>query len=223
MSQTNPLSPAEREQLVQTIEMFGVIVQASPHDAQSLEILKDAFVRIGQAQDALIAARKLAEIFAEAEQYSRAVKEYEYILDHDPANVEVMAALGEIEEKMRVAKASGRGEIPEENVATIKGKQLIATGNTLKVSTKSAASVAAVTKMLVDDGNDALVKFLLLHRRTHLRRSSTHRFALASIGTHPCWLGRQTTSGTDHSPQPPTTKATRTYAPPRSQSPWLDE
>jgi hypothetical protein len=33
MTQPPPLSPEEKEQVLQTIEMFGVIVQASPNDA----------------------------------------------------------------------------------------------------------------------------------------------------------------------------------------------
>jgi hypothetical protein len=48
MTQPPPLSPEEKEQILQTIEMFGVIVQASPNDAQSLEILRDAYVRVGR-------------------------------------------------------------------------------------------------------------------------------------------------------------------------------
>lgn len=161
MSQSNPPTAEEREQIMQTIEMFGVIVQSSPHDAQSLEILKEAFVRIGQVPEAMDAAKKLGEIYTQAEQFTRAVKEYEYILDHDPANVEVMAALGEVEEKVRAAKANGA---TVEDTATLKDSQLIATGETAKASTRSAASVAAVTKMLTDDGNEGLAKFLLLHR-----------------------------------------------------------
>ncbi len=146
---------------MQTIEMFGVIVQSSPNDPESLEILKDAFVRIGQVPEAMDAARKLGLLYAQAEHFSRAVKEYEYILDHDPANVEVMAALGEVEEKLRAAKANG---VEVEEIITTKGSQIIATGDTMKAPTRSAASIDAVTKTLVDDGNEALVKFLLLHR-----------------------------------------------------------
>jgi Type II secretion system (T2SS), protein E, N-terminal domain len=164
MSQTNPPTPEEREQIMQTIEMFGVIVQASPHDAQSLEILKDAFVRIGQVTDAVEAARKLAQIFTQAEHYGRAVKEYEYILEQDPSDMEAMAGLGEVEEKLRAAKASGGPIEHEEDVATVKSSQLIATPSTMKASTRSAAAIDAVTKMLVDDGNEALVKFLLINR-----------------------------------------------------------
>ena len=125
-----PISPIpsaeEREQIMQTIEMFGVIVQSSPNDSQSLEILKDAFVRIGQQSDAIDAARKLAEIFTQSEQYPQAVREYEYILDHEPANVEVMAALGEVEEKLRAGKASGK--FGEDGALPDKASQLMATG-----------------------------------------------------------------------------------------------
>ena len=149
---------------MQTIEMFGVIVQSSPNDAQSLEILKDAFVRIGQLTEAMDAARKLAEIFTNTGQYPLAVREYEYILDHDPANVEVMAALGEVEEKLRTAKDSGKIE-DEACDGLKKSSHLMATGQTMQASTKTAAAINAVTKTLVaEDGNEGLVKFLLLHR-----------------------------------------------------------
>jgi tetratricopeptide (TPR) repeat protein len=164
MTQSNPPTPEEREQIMQTIEMFGVIVQASPHDAQSLEILKEAFVRIGQVPEAIDAARKLGEIFAQAEDYQRAAKEYEYILENDPSNVAAMAALGEIEEKLRDAKANGHISMPEGFGSEILNSQLIATGATLKTSTRSAAVIESVTKALVEDGNDSLAKFLLIHR-----------------------------------------------------------
>ena len=149
---------------MQTIEMFGVIVQSSPNDSQSLEILKDAFVRIGQQSDAIDAARKLAEIFTQAEQYPQAVREYEYILDHEPANVEVMAALGEVEEKLRAAKAGGTMN-GDGSDGAFKATHLIATSQTMQACSKSAAAIDAVTQTLVaEDGNEGLVKFLLLHR-----------------------------------------------------------
>ena len=164
MTQTPTPSAEEREQIMQTIEMFGVIVQSSPNDSQSLEILKDAFVRIGQVAEAMDAAKKLAEIFTAAEQYPKAVREYEYILDHEPANVEVMAALGEVEEKLREAKASGKID-SDVSDGSNKASQIMAIGQTMQASTKSAAAIDAVTKTLVaEDGNEGLVKFLLLHR-----------------------------------------------------------
>ena len=42
------LSEEEHSQIVQTIEMFEVITQTQPDDYQSLEILKDAYNKIGK-------------------------------------------------------------------------------------------------------------------------------------------------------------------------------
>ena len=164
MTQTNPPTPEEREQIMQTIEMFGVIVQSSPNDTQSLEILKDAFTKIGQTPDALVAARKLGDAFAQMGQHDRAVKEYEYILEEDPTNVEVMAALGEIEEQLRLAKACPAQVDMGEMGDMARSNHLIATSTTAKVASKSAAVVNTVAQMLLDDGNESLVKFLIQHR-----------------------------------------------------------
>ena len=43
------LSPGEEAQLQQTIEMFRVITKSQPLDYQSLEILKEAYTKIGRA------------------------------------------------------------------------------------------------------------------------------------------------------------------------------
>ena len=76
----SPVSTEEREQIVQTIEMFEVITQANPQDCQSMEILKDAYQRVGRDQDFLIIARRLADTYVEIGQYSAAMLEYEGIL-----------------------------------------------------------------------------------------------------------------------------------------------
>jgi hypothetical protein len=41
------LNPSEEAQLRQTIEMFEVITQSQPQDYQSLEILKEAYLKLG--------------------------------------------------------------------------------------------------------------------------------------------------------------------------------
>ena len=52
MSPSPPtITPEEHEQILQTIEMFEVIVQANPQDTQSLEILRDAYLRLGQKKE----------------------------------------------------------------------------------------------------------------------------------------------------------------------------
>ena len=77
------LSAEEQEQLQQTIEMFEVIVQASPQDTQSLEILKDAYTRLGRQPEALTVSRRLGDVYRELGQFSQALLEYETILHHD--------------------------------------------------------------------------------------------------------------------------------------------
>ena len=74
------ISPEEREQIMQTIEMFEVITQANPQDCQSMEILKDAYQRVGKEQEYLAISRRLADTYVEVGQYSAAMLEYEGIL-----------------------------------------------------------------------------------------------------------------------------------------------
>src|ERR1700753_3791996 len=95
------LSTEEQEQILQTIEMFEVITQANPQDCQSLDILKDAYQRVGKQREALLVARKLGDVYVILGQYSAAMLEYEGILQKDPANPEVMAALADVEEKLQ--------------------------------------------------------------------------------------------------------------------------
>ncbi len=166
-----PLSPEEHEQILQTIEMFEVIVQASPNDAQSLEILQDSYVRGGRRDDAVAIARTLAEVYVGAGQFDSAIKQYELLLQSDPSNVEVMAALGEAEDKMRNAAAEAMGAsgdgIDFEISPAPESSALMATPHTFRPeATPSATSdqLDAIAQALADDGNEALAKFLIQHR-----------------------------------------------------------
>lgn len=47
------MTPGEEAQLTQTIEMFEVITQTQPHDYQSLEILKEAYSKLGREKDVI--------------------------------------------------------------------------------------------------------------------------------------------------------------------------
>ncbi|HZJ15777.1 MAG TPA: hypothetical protein VFD27_12060 [Chthoniobacteraceae bacterium] len=165
MTQPPPLSPEEKEQILQTIEMFGVIVQASPNDAQSLEILRDAYVRVGQVAEAVQAARKLGEIFTGAEQYQRAMREFEYVLEYEPSNVEVMTQHADVADKLQRLKENGEGSEIDLDYQSAVGGNLMTTSQTMKSTVRSAATIDAVNKTLVvEDGNEALMKFLLQHK-----------------------------------------------------------
>jgi len=95
------LSSEEQEQILQTIEMFEVITQANPQDCQSMDILKDAYQRVGKQKEALQVARRLADTYVELGQFSAAMLEYEGILQKEPDNGEVIVALGDVEEKLQ--------------------------------------------------------------------------------------------------------------------------
>src|SRR4051812_2446266 len=113
MTATAPnLSSEEQEQLQQTIEMFEVIVQASPQDSQSLEILKDAYNRLGRQAEAMVTTRRLADTYRELGEFSQAVLEYEWLLQKEPANPEVMAALAEIEDRLEKENARRGAKAP---------------------------------------------------------------------------------------------------------------
>jgi hypothetical protein len=93
------LSTSEEAQLAQTIEMFEVITQSQPQDYQSLEILKEAYAKLGRDKDAINTSKRIAEAYVQMGQLSSAILEYETILQRCPDDREVQAALQRIESK----------------------------------------------------------------------------------------------------------------------------
>ena len=91
------LSPAEEAQLTQTIEMFEVITQTQPNDYQSLEILKEAYSKLGREKDVLATSKRIAQAYLQLGQLSSAILEYETILQRCPDDQDVKAALAKIE------------------------------------------------------------------------------------------------------------------------------
>src|SRR5262249_14252432 len=93
------LSPSEEAQLGQTIEMFEVITQSQPHDYQSLEILKEAYSKLGREKEAIGTSKRIAQAYVTMGQLSSAILEYETILQRYPNDPDVQAALKQIESK----------------------------------------------------------------------------------------------------------------------------
>ena len=93
------LSPSEEAQLAQTIEMFEVITQSQPHDYQSLEILKEAYSKLGREKDVISTSKRIAQAYVQMGQLSSAILEYETILQRYPDDPDVQAALKQIESK----------------------------------------------------------------------------------------------------------------------------
>lgn len=142
------LSPSEEAQLAQTIEMFEVITQSQPQDYQSLEILKEAYSKLGREKDVIGTAKRIAQAYVHMGQLSSAILEYETILQRHPDDPDVQAALKEIETKAN----SFPIDLPPEPVAHAKRN-----GDTVAIS-KSAVK-APITD--VDDGKRTMHKLFV--------------------------------------------------------------
>jgi tetratricopeptide (TPR) repeat protein len=106
------LNPGEEAQLQQTIEMFEVIVQSQPNDCQSLEILKEAYSKLGREPDVINTSKRIAQAYMQTGQLSSAILEFETVLQRRPDDLEVQAALKEIESKASNAGMESAGAEP---------------------------------------------------------------------------------------------------------------
>ena len=146
------LTASEEAQLQQTIEMFEVITQSQPQDYQSLEILKEAYHKLGREKDVINASKRIAQAYVMMGQLSSAILEYESVLQRCPEDAEVLAALGEIENKANTLNAQGTA-----------GEAGDATKHFARPSkTKSADAKAAPTDF--DDGRQTLFKIFVESR-----------------------------------------------------------
>jgi len=79
--------------------MFEVIVQSQPADTQSLEILKEAYLKLGREEDLVNTSKRIAQAYLQQGQLSSAILEYETILQRRPDDQDVKTALKQIEDK----------------------------------------------------------------------------------------------------------------------------
>jgi hypothetical protein len=154
----NPqISPDEQEQILQTIEMFEVITQSSPSDCQSLEILKDAYRKIGRIDDAAAVSRRLADTYVATGQLSSAMLEYESLLQQQPDNAELHAVVDELQSKMQTTT---RIDPALDGIdLDIAGGMLMATAATHAGTTRTQGIA-----LPDNDGNEGLARFLIQHR-----------------------------------------------------------
>lgn len=143
------LSPSEEAQLQQTIEMFRVITQSQPLDYQSLEILKEAYMKLGMQKDVIETSKRIAEAYVQLGQLSSAIMEYETILQRFPDDPDVRKALNEIENKTN--SFAGRAAEPP----TLPGVGMVEAGKPAKpgLATKVAEQddgKAAMQRIFVD-------------------------------------------------------------------------
>jgi len=79
--------------------MFEVITQSQPLDYQSLEILKEAYLKLGRENDLIRTSKRIAQAYVQLGQLSSAILEYETILQRHPDDPEALGAMAQIEHK----------------------------------------------------------------------------------------------------------------------------
>jgi hypothetical protein len=146
------LTPNEEAQLLQTIEMFEVITQSQPMDCQSLEILKEAYSKLGRESDVVNTSKRIAEAYVQLGQLSSAILEYESILQRSPDDPDVQKALTEIENKAN----SFSSPMPQSAETEFGEKQSAAAA--LK---HAANSASADIPTEVDDGKQQMLKLFV--------------------------------------------------------------
>ncbi len=175
------LTSEEYAQILQTIEMFEVISQAEPGDCQSYDILKEAYLKIGQIEAALQVSRKLAEAYLNMGLYSSALLECEGILQLQPNSPDIVALMGEIESRTAPStrsasngNGSGGAEFGLINETVQEPASLIAlpaarnkghgtNGTNGKAPALDPARDVALD-LHSDDGNEHFARFLTFHR-----------------------------------------------------------
>jgi Type II secretion system (T2SS), protein E, N-terminal domain len=149
------LSDEEHNQIVQTIEMFEAITQTQPDDYQSLEILKEAYTKVGKHDEALKVSRRLCEAYFGAGSYTLAMQECECILVKEPNAPDILAMLGDIEARLQ---ASGHA------LATGQGKNHGGKVDGSLIQLNAAAGGAKTVAELHDRGDEPLAKFLIVQQ-----------------------------------------------------------
>lgn len=169
------LTSEEYAQILQTIEMFEVISQAEPGDCQSYDILKEAYLKIGQIEAALQVSRKLAEAYLNMGLYSSALLECEGILQLQPNSPDIVALMGEIESRTAPSSGVRNGhslngsfglvdEVIEQPASLIALTPSRKGGRSHGPSGGAEVAAAIETALSSDDGNEHFAKFLTFHR-----------------------------------------------------------
>lgn len=129
MPTTTALTEAEEAQLTQTIEMFEVIAQSQPSDYQSLEILKEAYSKLGRSKEVINTSKRIAQSYVLMGQLSSAILEYETILQLAPEDQDVKTALEEIESKANSFPEPGTEIVHKLGDAPVNAKPVVKATN----------------------------------------------------------------------------------------------
>ncbi len=143
---TATLNASEEAQLQQTIEMFEVIVQSQPNDCQSLEILKEAYTKLGREQEVINTSKRIAQAYLQMGQLSSAILEYETVLQRRPNDADVQSALKQIEDKAN--------NVAVQQIVGVEPTALTPSSDTGRFRKKTRSNAAEG----IDDGRKAMHK-----------------------------------------------------------------
>src|ERR1700722_17506305 len=147
---TVALNPGEEAQLQQTIEMFEVIVQSQPNDCQSLEILKEAYKKLGREQDVINTSKRIAQAYMQSGQLSSAILEFETVLQQSPNDAEVLTALKSIQDTA--------GDMSTQGINGFEPAALMQASEGAKAESKARAPV---NEKEIQDGRDTMRKIFV--------------------------------------------------------------
>ena len=136
--------------------MFEVITRTQPDDYQSLEILKEAYTKLGRTDDTFHTSRKLAEAYFNVGSYALAMQECEALLGHDPNAPEVLAMLGDIESRLQAAGQTLSGGLKHGLIAKAMGG---GEGGLVRLDRRELE-----TYNLHERGEEQLAKFLIVQQ-----------------------------------------------------------
>jgi len=163
------LSEEEQSQILQTIEMFEVIIQTQPDDYQSLEILKEAYFKVGRKEESARISRRLAEAYFNVGSFTQAMQECEVILLKEPNAPDILAMLGEIEARLQASGHTLATSSASNGLTTLPNYA----GNGAGKGHNSLVEVAGrnsalkgkwTTPQLGERGDDQLGKFLIVQQ-----------------------------------------------------------
>ena len=127
--------------------MFEVIVQSQPTDTQSLEILKEAYSKLGREDEVVNTSKRIAQAYLQQGQLSSAILEYETVLQRRPEDADVRAALKQIEDRSSNAAVQSPPEAAE--LPSVTDTQMLR---------RKAKARAVAAEEEVDDGRKSLYK-----------------------------------------------------------------
>jgi hypothetical protein len=142
------LNPSEEAQLRQTIEMFEVITQSQPQDYQSLEILKEAYLKLSMEPEVIFTSKRIAQAYVQLGQLSSAILEYETILQRHPDDRDAMEAMAQIESKAN-------------NLTKLPPMELELPSHRSSTTTTTSRKAKTVAQLDVDDGRAQMFKIFV--------------------------------------------------------------